>query len=505
MYHPLSPQHPRVPPHLVSMSNESRLAALRRPSIRSLALVLGAACAPSPSAGIATAQPPAAAPAVDIPRIAVERYTLGNGLTVLLSVDRSAPVAAVDVWYHVGSKNERVGRTGFAHLFEHVMFEGTQNIPDGEHLRIVEEAGGDINGTTSLDRTNFYNVVPVNELETALWLESDRMGFLLPALTAAKLDAQREVVKNERRERYEQPAFGAEPVVLSGAIYPSGHPYSWPTIGSMADLQAATLDDVTAFFRQYYGPNNATLTIVGDIDVAATKALIEKYFGAIPRGPAVARPTVRPVALAAEKRLVLEDANARLPKMTIAWPTVGRDSAAAYALGALSQVLTQDRTSRLTKALVYDRQLATSVSAFQGSDHFAGEFYLSITPRANASLTAIEGVVDSVIATLVAAPPTDREVQRFKNYVAVGSVTGLQSVLGKAETLADGQTFFGDPLHYVAETRGELAVTPADVHAAARRFLGRGRIVLSMVPAGKLDLISKPTLPYVNVTPTIVP
>jgi zinc protease len=491
------------------MANESSLAALRRPWLRAVALVLGAACAPHAPAGTAPAAEPravaSASPGVDIPRIAVERYTLDNGLTVLLSVDRSAPVVAVDLWYHVGSKNERPGRTGFAHLFEHVMFEGSQHIPDGDHLRLVEEAGGDINGTTSLDRTNFYDVVPINELETVLWLESDRMGFLLPALTQAKLDGQREVVKNERRERYEQPPFGVEPVVLSAAIYPSGHPYSWPTIGSMADLSAASLDDVKDFFRQYYGPNNATLTIVGDIDVAATKALVQKYFGPIPRGPQVARPAVRPATLAAEKRLVLEDANSRLPKLTIAWPTVGRDSADSYALNALSEVLTQDRTSRLTKALVYERQLATGVSAFQGSDHFAGEFYISITPRAGSSLTEIESVVDSIVATLVTAPPTDREVQRFKNYVAVGAVTGLQSVLGKAETLSDGQTFFGDPLHYIAEARGDLAVTPADVHRVARRFLTAGRVVLSMVPAGKLDLISKPGLPYSNVTPTIVP
>ena len=445
------------------------------------------------------------AAAVDIPRIPVERYTLANGLTVLLSQDRSAPVVAVNVWYHVGSKNEKPGRTGFAHLFEHVMFEGTEHIEEGTHPRLIEEAGGTLNGSTNVDRTNFYEVVPISELETVLWLESDRMGFLLPALTQAKLDGQRDVVKNERRERVEQPPFGTESLVLSAAIYPAEHPYSWPTIGSMSDLSAASLADVKEFFRRYYGPNNATIAIVGDIDIAATKTLVEKYFGGIPAGPAVERPDVRSVTLAAEKRLVLEDAKSRLPRFTIAWPTVGSNNADSRALRALSQLLTQDRNSRLTRALVYDRQLATSVMSYAGSDVMAGEFYISVSPRANASLTEIERVVDSVVATVIAAPPSDRDVRSFRNYVAVGAVTGLQSVLGKAERLNEGQTFAGDPLHYVAETRATLAVTPADVHRVAQQYLTAGRVVLSMVPAGKLDLVSNPSRPFVNVTPSAVP
>ena len=487
------------------MSTAPSPTALQRRWLTALALLPFVGCAFTPPPGSSPRDPLSQAAEVDVPRIPVERYTLANGLTVLLSQDRSAPVVAVNVWYHVGSKNEKPGRTGFAHLFEHVMFEGTEHIEEGTHPRLIEEAGGTMNGSTSVDRTNFYEVVPISELETVLWLESDRMGFLLPALTQAKLDGQRDVVKNERRQRVEQPPFGTESLVLSAAIYPAEHPYSWPTIGSMSDLSAASLADVKEFFRRYYGPNNATIAIVGDIDIAATKTLVAKYFGGIPAGPAVERPDVRPVTLAAEKRLVIEDAKSRLPRFTIAWPTVGSNNADSRALRALSQLLTQDRNSRLTRALVYDRQLATSVVAYAGSDVMAGELYISVSPRANASLTEIEHVVDSVVATVIAAPPSDRDVRSFRNYVSVGAVTGLQSVLGKAERLNEGQTFAGDPLHYVAETRATLAVTPADVHRVAQQYLTAGRVVLSMVPAGKLDLVSNPSRPFVNVTPAAVP
>ena len=487
------------------MSNAPSPTAPRRRWLTALVLLSAAGCGLTPPPATLTPDAPAASGAIPVPRIPVERYTLPNGLTVLLSQDRSAPVVAVNIWYHVGSKNERPGRTGFAHLFEHVMFEGTEHIAEGVHPRLIEEAGGNMNGSTSVDRTNFYDVVPVSELETVLWLESDRMGFLLPALTQAKLDGQRDVVKNERRQQFEQPPFGTENHILSAAIYPVGHPYSWPTIGSMADLSAASLDDVKEFFRRYYGPNNASLAIVGDIDIESTKRLVEKYFGAIPAGPAVERPDVRPVTLSAEKRLVLEDSKSRLPKFTMVWPTVGSVDADSRALRALSQLLTRDRNSRLTRALVYDRQLATSVIAYAGSDVLAGEFYIAVSPRANASLTEIERVVDSVVATVIAAPPSEREVQHFRNYVSVSAVTGLQSVLGKAETLNEGQTFAGDPHHYIAETRGALAVTAADIHRVTQRYFTAGRVVLSMVPAGKLDLVAKPDRPFVNVTPAVVP
>jgi zinc protease len=488
------------------MSKASGPTARHRRWLTALMLLSGSGCAASaPPAVQPELTPPARVEQVDVPRIPVERYTLANGLTVLLSPDRSAPVVAVNIWYNVGSRNEKPGRTGFAHLFEHVMFEGTEHIPEGTHPRLIEEAGGDLNGSTSVDRTVFYDVVPVSELETVLWLESDRMGFLLPALTQAKLDGQRDVVKNERREHFEQPPFGTENHILSAAIYPQGHPYSWPTIGSMADLSAASLEDVKDFFRRYYGPNNATLAIVGDIDLVVTRQLVEKYFGGIPAGPPVERADVRPVTLAAEKRLVLEDAKSRVPKLTIVWPTVGTDNPDSRALRALSQLLTGDRNSRLSRALVYDHQLATSVMAYSGNDAKAGEFYISVSPRSNASLTEIERVIDSVVASVTTAPPTDREVQHFRNYTAVNAVTSLQSVLGKSETLNEGQTFSGDPLHYITETRATLVVTPADVHRVAKQYLGAGRVVLSMVPAGKTDLAARPDRPFVNVTPSVVP
>ncbi|MFL5562256.1 MAG: M16 family metallopeptidase [Gemmatimonadaceae bacterium] len=439
---------------------------------------------------------------IETPKLQVERYTLPNGLTVLLSADKSAPLVAVDLWYHVGSKNEKPGRTGFAHLFEHAMFQGSQHVAEEQHIQLIEGVGGDVNGSTTNDRTNYYEVVPSSELETALWLESDRMGYLLPVFTQAKLDAQRDVVKNERRQRVDNQPFGAQTDILPAALYPVTHPYSWSVIGSMADLSAASVDDVKDFFRTYYAPNNATLAIVGDFDAAKAKAWVTKYFGSLPSGPAITRPVVPATALSANKRLVLEDSKARLPQMVFAWPTVGNDSPDAIALAGLASVMTRDRTSRLSKLLVYDRQLATSVSARAGSDENAGEFYIRVSPRPNASLTEIERLVDSVVTSMVSAPPTDREVQRLKNSATFNEIDGLQSVLDKAEELLDGQTFYGNPTHEIdVDLPAYRAMTPADVHRVAVKYLAAPHVVLSMVPAGKLDLIANPQLTYTNVTP----
>lgn len=457
---------------------------------------LAALCVTS-IAGIAQAQQ-----AFNIPQLPVERHTLPDGLTVLLSRDTAVRVVTVDVWYHVGSRNETPGRTGFAHLFEHVMFQGSKHIPNGQHARIVEEAGGDMNGSTASDRTNYFETLPSNRLETALWLESDRMGFLLDSLDQSKLDAQRGVVKNERRQRVDNQVYGTASEVMGAALFPASNPYSWPTIGSMRDLDAATLGDVKQFFRANYSPANATLAIVGNFDPAQALALVTKYFGPIPAGHKVVQPIVAPVTLSSEKRIVLEDAKATLPRLMIAWPTVSNHSPDDEALSALAEVLRHDRTSRLTKLLVYDRQLATQVMAWQSGFDGAGEFTITVQPRPGASLTVIEQLIDSTLTSLASdAPPTAQEITRYKSQETLSLVLQLESAMRKAEILLQGQVFDGDPLEYVKETERSLDVKPADVTRVLRKYLTRGRVVLSMVPAGQLGLAADTTKAYVIATP----
>ncbi len=442
-------------------------------------------------------------PAIDVPVIQFERFALANGLVAILSEKHTAPVVTVDIWYHVGSKNEVPGRTGLAHLFEHMMFEGSQNIGPGEHRIIVQSLGGSFNGATTEDRTYYYAIVPSHQLETVLWMESDRMATLLTRVDQARLDAEREIVKNERRDAVENQPFGLANEITLASLFPADYPYSWSLMGSMADLSAASLDDVKSFFRTYYAPNNATIVITGDFKPAEAKRLLEKYFGPIPRGPAIPMPSIARIALESEKRLVLEDSRSRLPQLRFAWPTIGNGHADLQALQALGSVLSLDRTARLTKVLVYDRQLATSVSAanFDFEHRSSGLFQISISPRPTASLTEIERVVDSVIAGIQTSPPTQREVQRAQNFMTVSTVTGLQYGLTRAEHLAQGQVFDKNPLSFVSMLHDYARVSPADVQRVAKQYLTSGRLVLSMVPAGKLDQVAKPGQPFTNVTP----
>ena len=423
--------------------------------------------------------------------IPFERYTLPNGLTVILSQDRATPTVAVNVWYHVGSKNEVPGRTGFAHLFEHVMFTGSGHVPYGLHDKLTEGVGGTNNGTTSNDRTTYYETMPSNYLESALWLEADRMGFLLDTLDLAKLNAQRDIVKNERRQSVDNQPYGRAGEILSQATYPASHPYSWDVIGSMADLSAASEEDVKNFFRLYYAPNNAFLSIVGDFDPAQAKAWVAKYFGGMPRGRAITRPAVAPVTLTEEKRLVFED-RVQVPRLYVQWPTVGEKSDDQYALDVLGAILTGPRTARLTKALVYDQQAAANVSAGQGSNEDVGEFLMVITPRPGHSLTDLEAAADAVIEKMKTEGPTAEEIQKAVAGEELAFVRGLESNLGKAMTLADGAGFHGDPGYFKTEYQKSLAVTAADVKRVANTYLTKGRVVLSIVPAGKLDQAAKP-------------
>jgi zinc protease len=426
--------------------------------------------------------------AINIP---FEAYTLPNGLTVVLSTDRGTPTVAVNIWYHVGSKNEMPGRTGFAHLFEHVMFTGSRHVPYGLHDRLTGGAGGMNNGSTSNDITTYYETVPSNYLEAMLWIEADRMGFLLDSLDLAKLNAQRDIVKNERRQRIDNQPYGRVFEVLSRSVYPPSHPYSWPVIGSMEDLSAASEEDVKNFFRLYYAPNNAFLTIVGDFDPVQAKALVLKYFGDIPRGNPIKRPAVEPVTLTASRRLVMED-RVQVPRLYVTWPTVGSTNDDRFALSVLGAILAGPRTARLTKALVYDEQAAASVSARQDSNEDVGDFAMTITPRPGHSLTDLEAAADAIIERLKREGPTAEEVQKATAGEELSFVRGLESNLGKAFQLAAGAAIHGDPGYFRTEYARTLAVSPADVQRVANRYLTSGRVVVSVVPMGQPGQASKP-------------
>jgi zinc protease len=443
-------------------------------------------------ASVAAAQrpPSAAPPGSDSVNIPFERYTLPNGLTVILSPDHTTPTVAVNVWYHVGSKNEVPGRTGFAHLFEHIMFTGSGHVPYGLQDKLTEGVGGSNNGTTSNDRTTYFEIVPSNYLESALWIESDRMGFLLDTLDIAKLNAQRDIVKNERRQGVDNQPYGKVGEILARATYPASNPYSWDVIGSMDDLSAASADDVKGFFRTYYAPNNAFLAIVGDFDPAQVKAWVTKYFGDIPRGKPVVRPAVSPVTLPAERRLYYED-RVQVPRLYIQWPTVGEASDDQYALDVLSSILTGPRTARLTKALVYDSQAAAAISAYQDSNENVGNFIVVITPRPGHTLTDLETAADRIIDKLKAEGPTAEEVQKATASEELSLVRGLESDLGKAMILSDSAGFHGDPGYYKTQYEKSMAVTAADVKRVADKYLTNGRVVLSVVPNGKPDEASK--------------
>src|SRR6201988_1228652 len=428
--------------------------------------------------------------ASDSIKLPFETYKLPNGLTVILSEDHATPTVAVNVWYHVGSKNELPGRTGFAHLFEHVMFTGSGHVPYGLHDKLTEGIGGGNNGSTTYDRTNYYETIPANYLESALWLESDRMGFLLDTLDIAKLNAQREIVKNERRQSYDNQPYGRVTEIFLGAMYPKTHPSSWPVIGSMTDLSAASEEDVKAFFRLYYAPNNATLAVVGDFDPKQAKAWIAKYFNDLPQGKAVQRPNVPLGKLTASKRLVYED-RVQVPRLYIQWPTVGVKNAHDTPLSVMSSILSGSRTARLKKALVYDSQLASNVFAFQNSAEDVGVFQVVVVPRPEHTLTELEAAVDQVIQKFIAEGPTAEELQKAKSGLELNFLRGLESNLGKANQLLDGAVFYGNPGQFSIDYEKTLAVTAADVKRVAASYLSRSRIVLSVVPKGKKDQASK--------------
>jgi zinc protease len=460
------------------------MTRLRFFALLSIPLLLAPAAIPAQHAAASAAS---AASAIRIP---YEKFTLPNGLSVVLPPDHTTPTVAVEVIYHVGSKNEVVGHTGFAHMFEHVMFTGSGHVPYGMHDRFTEGVGGSNNGQTYFDWTRYWETDPSNYLETALWLESDRMGFLLDSLDEAKFRAQRDIVENERRQSYDNQPNGRDDEVIWLNMYPSSNPYSWPTIGSMADLKAATVEDVKNFFRLYYAPNNATLVIAGDFDPKVVKAEVAKYFSDIPRGAPITRPKVGPPSITGERRITIED-RVQVPRLTISWPTASLHSEDDAVLSLFPELLGRSRISRLTKELVYDRQIATSASVFQEDAENVGMLQVVLTPRPGHTLTELETAADSVIARFKRDGPTADELSRVKAGQQAQFLNGLQSNLGKAFELAEDQTFFNDPSHtFRVEYPRIQAVTAADVKRVANKYLGNVRVVLSNVPIGKTDLAS---------------
>ena len=423
------------------------------------------------------------------PRIPFEKYKLPNGLEVILHEDHSTPIIAVDTWYHVGSGDEQVGRTGFAHLFEHIMFMGSQHVPVGAFDQLLESVGANNNGSTTEDRTNYYEILPSNALQLALWLDADRMGFLLPTMDLAKVNLQRDVVKNERRQRVDNVPYGRADEIILAALYPKTHPYSWPVIGSMSDLSAASLADVQNFFKTYYAPNNATLTIAGDFDPVTVKKLVAQYFGSIPRGPEVKRRlTVPAVVIRRDTFLVLED-KVQLPRLFYTWHSVKGFSKDDAALDILAQIVANDKNSRLYKKLVYDLQIAQSVSAFQDGSRLDGKFQIDVTPKPGQKVADIDRIVQAEIANVINTGVTPRELQRAQNLYKASFLNRLASVLGKAEVLNSYNYFVGNPEYVQQDAARYERVTAADVQRVAKTYLGRPKIVLTVVPEGKKDMM----------------
>lgn len=461
-------------------------------SLPAAAFALGLVLAALPARPLAAEAPAVAAPSCPPPlSIPYTMARLPNGLTVIVHEDHSAPIVSVNTWYHVGSARETPGRTGFAHLFEHIMFSGSKHVPLGAFDRWLEEVGGDNNGSTNTDRTNYFENLPSNALETALFLESDRMGWLLPSIDAARVDQQRDVVKNERRQSYENAPYGMAEILLVEALYPKDHPYSWPTIGSMADLSAASADDVKSFFSRWYGPANTSVVIAGDVDTRNALALAEKWFGEIPKSEPVEPLAARVPALAAEKRLVHEDA-VELPRLYLSWPTPPVLSPAYAALEALTAILASGKNSRLYRRLVYELEVAQDVSASQEPGALSSMFSVIVTARAGRSLSEIARLVDGEIARLAAETPTTRELERHQNRFEADVLSRLERLGGKADRLNRNYFHTGNPGYLEQELAATRALAADDVRAAAFRHLGPGRVALSIVPEGRRDLALAP-------------
>jgi predicted Zn-dependent peptidase len=420
--------------------------------------------------------------AADDPVVKFERYRLANGLEVILHQDNRVPLVAVDVWYHVGSGDETPGRSGFAHLFEHMLFQGSQHVGDDRHFEILKKIGASgVNGSTNPDRTNYYEVVPSNQLETALWLESDRMGYLLPKLTDGSFRNQVDVVRNERRQNYDNVPYGRARFAVAEGLYPEGHPYRYLTIGRHEDLTDATVEDVKTFYKKWYAPGNATLVLAGDFDVAAARKLVDKWFGAFPKTAKPAHPAPAVPSISRVRKEVV-DPFAKLRRIEYAWHSPGFYTPGDAELDILAEALASSGTGRLYKILVHEKQLAQSVTAFQASQQFSSYFEIMVVAKSDADLAAIERIVQEEIDRVRKEPISKREFDRSVINREAGFVWGLEELLSRAELLQAYNHYVGDPDFIGKDLDRYRKSSPAKVLAAAQKVLDQRRVEVLTTP-----------------------
>ncbi len=448
----------------------------------SLALLIPLGMATAAVGGLAL---PALAAELE-PKLSFEKYELPNGLEVILSQDPSLPLVNVDIWYHVGASNETTGRSGFAHLFEHIMFQGSRNVAEDTFFKYLEAAGAPmVNGTTDFDRTNYFETVPSNQLELALWLESDRMGFLLDTLTQERLDNQKAVVRKERQQSMENVPYGVAEERFYQALYPAPHPYNGVVIGSHADLEAATLEDVKAFFRTYYAPNNATMAIVGDFDPATIKQTIARYFGSIPRAADPRPPVVAPAVHSAETRLALTD-EVELSKVYLGWVTANAFQPGDAELTLAAMILAGDKSSRLDKALLLDQQIASEVNASQYPLTYGSAFTVTVQGRPGQTADALEKATLPLLEAIRTTPVTKEELARALRQWQAATLRGLESLGGfggRAEFFNYYNHHLGDPDYLSKDFARFAAVTPEAILRATQQFLKpEARVVVHVAP-----------------------
>lgn len=417
----------------------------------------------------------------NILNIKYEKHTLDNGLEVVLYQAKSLPIVSVNLWYKVGSANETNGKTGFAHLFEHMMFQGSKNVPKELHFKYIEEAGGNLNGSTSFDRTNYYETLPSNSLELALWLESDRMGFLLESLTQEKLDNQKDVVMNERRQRYDNQPYGLSWELIFSNLFPENHPYHWPTIGWMKDIEKFELSDVREFFKTYYSPNNASLVIGGNIEYDSALELAKKYFDEIPKGEPIPKISIPKVELTENKKIIHED-NVQLSKLYLTWESAKLYDTDDAPLDILSDILTGSKNGRLFKSLVFEKQIAQDVSSFQYSADITGMFLIIVTAKPGVSLDELKSEIEYEINKIIENGISDKEFQRSINTVKSSFIYSLQNLNSIVNQINNYNSNLGEPNSFIYDLKRFQKLDPVKIKNVAKKYLKNHFVELHIVP-----------------------